>query len=83
MVEGGGETAELICKAIPGNDDHVLCELQQITKEEVLLYATRIKNVPTWSSYNYVLNHSQPLTKVSMPPHIAAPSQVFNITNNI
>ena len=52
FVEGGGETADLIDKAILGNDDHVLCELQQGTKEEVSVYATRIENVPTWSSYN-------------------------------
>ena len=79
LVEGGGETAELIDKAaILGNDDHLLCELQQNTEEEVLVYATRSKNVPTWSSYNSVLNHSLPLTKVSMPPLIAAPPHEFS-----
>ena len=78
LVEGGGETAELIDKAaILGNDDHLLCELQQNTEEEVLVYATRSKNVPTFS-YNSVLNHSLPLTKVSMPPLIAAPSHEFS-----
>ena len=56
LVERGGDTAELIDKAILGNDDHLLCELQQNTEEEVLVYATRSKNVPTWSSYNSVLN---------------------------
>ena len=84
LVEGGRETAELIDKAILGNDDDLLCELQQNTEEEVLVYATRSKNVPTWSSYNSVLNHSQPLAKLSMPPLIAAPShEFFNIINNI
>ena len=79
LVEGGGETAELIDKAaILGNDYHLLCELQQNTEEEVLVYATRSKNVPTRSSYNSVLNHSLPLAKVSMPPLIAAPSHEFS-----
>ena len=78
LVERGGDTAELIDKAILGNDDHLLCELQQNTEEAVLVYATRSKNVPTWSSYNSVLNHSQPLTKVSMPLLIAAPSHEFS-----
>ena len=68
LVEGGEETAELIDRAILGNDDDLLCELQQNTEEQVLVYATRSKNVSAWSSYNSVLNHSQPLTKVSMPP---------------
>ena len=75
LVEGGGETAELIDKAILGNDDHLLCELQQSTEEEVSVYETRSKNAPT---YNSVLNHSQPLAKVSMPPFIAAPSHEFS-----
>ena len=78
MVEGGGDTAELIDKAILGNDDHLLCKLQQNTEEAVLVYATRSKNVPMWSSYNSVLNYSQPLTKVSMPPLTAAPSHEFS-----
>ena len=78
MIEGGGEIIELIDKVILGNDDHLLCELQQNTEEEVLVYATRSNNVPMWSSYNSVLNHSQPLTKVSMPPLIAAPSHEFS-----
>ena len=42
------------------------------------MYATRSKNAPAWSSYNSVLNHSQPLTKVSMSPLIAAPSHEFS-----
>ena len=38
LVEGDGETAGLIDKAaILGNDDHLLCELQQNTEEEVLV----------------------------------------------
>ena len=78
LVERGGDTTELIDKAILGNDDHLLCELEQNTEEAVLVYATRSKNVPTWFSYNSVLNHSEPLTKVSMPPLIAAPSHKFS-----
>ena len=42
LVEGDGETAELIDKAILGNDDHLLCELQRNT-EEVLVYAKEVK----------------------------------------
>ena len=83
MVEGGGETAELIDKVILGNDDHLLCELQQSTEEEVSVYETRRKNVPTWSSYNSVLNHCQPLTKVSRPPLIAARSHEFSTLRTI
>ena len=75
MVEGGGETAELIDKAILGNDDHLMCELQQSIEEEVLVYETRSKNAPT---YNSVLNHSQPFTKISIAPLIAAPSHEFS-----
>ena len=51
------------------------CELQQSTEEEVSVYETRSKNAPT---YNPVLNHSQPLTKISIPPFIAAPSHEFS-----
>ena len=33
LVKRGGETAELIDKAIQANDDHLLCELRQSTEE--------------------------------------------------
>ena len=56
----------------------LLCELQQSLEEEVSVHETRSKNAPTWSSYNSVLNHSKPLTKVSMPPLTAAPSHEFS-----
>ena len=67
------QIAELIDKATLGYDDHLLCELQENTEEEVSVFATRSKNVPTWSSYNSVLNHSQPSTKISMLPLTVAP----------
>ena len=43
LVEGGGETAELIDKAILGNDVDLLCELQQNTEEEVLCMQQEVR----------------------------------------
>ena len=53
LDKAGGETAELIDKAMLGNADHLSCELKQ-NIEAITAYATGSKNEPNWSSYNSV-----------------------------